>query len=81
LIPAVITCIVSKQLSPNPDTDNHWALRDFGSRVVAQVCRWLYYIAQLYLHVLWLAMVNIAIDYEYNISQLDNEKNQVEFRV
>lgn len=41
LIPAVMTCIVSKQLSPNPDTDNHWALRDFGSRVIAQVCRWL----------------------------------------
>ncbi|KAL9965693.1 hypothetical protein ACROYT_G029531 [Oculina patagonica] len=39
LIPAVMTCIVSKQLSPNPDTDNHWALRDFGSRVIAQVCR------------------------------------------
>ena len=40
LIPAVMTCIVSKQLSTNPETDNHWALRDFGSRVVAQVCRW-----------------------------------------
>lgn len=39
LIPAVMTCIVSKQLSTNPETDNHWALRDFGSRVVAQVCR------------------------------------------
>lgn len=39
LIPAVMTCIVSKQLSPKPDTDNHWALRDFGSRLIAQVCR------------------------------------------
>ncbi|XP_074633099.1 transcription initiation factor TFIID subunit 6-like [Acropora palmata] len=39
LIPAVMTCIVSKQLSPKPDTDNHWALRDFGSRLIAQICR------------------------------------------
>lgn len=38
-IPAVMTCIVSKQLSPKPDTDNHWALRDFGSRLIAQICR------------------------------------------
>ena len=28
LIPAVMTCIVSKQLCPRPDHDNHWALRD-----------------------------------------------------
>ena len=34
-----MTCIVSKQLSPKPDTDNHWALRDFGSRLIAQICR------------------------------------------
>ena len=39
LIPAVMTCIVSKQLCPRPDFDNHWALRDFATRLMAQICR------------------------------------------
>ena len=40
LIPAVATCVVSKQLCLKPETDNHWALRDFGARLIAQICRW-----------------------------------------
>jgi len=39
LIPIVITCIVSKQLCLRPDVDNHWALRDFASRLLAQICK------------------------------------------
>ena len=39
LIPTVITCIVSKQLCARPEQDNHWALRDFGSRLLTQICR------------------------------------------
>ncbi|XP_074597618.1 TBP-associated factor 6 [Brevipalpus obovatus] len=39
LIPTVITCIVSKQLCLRPDVDNHWALRDFASRLLAQMCK------------------------------------------
>ncbi|RWS18882.1 transcription initiation factor tfii-D-like protein, partial [Leptotrombidium deliense] len=39
IIPTVITCIVSKQLCMRPDIDNHWALRDFASRLLAQVCK------------------------------------------
>ena len=39
LIPAVMTCIVSKQLCPRPDHDNHWALRDFAARTMAQICK------------------------------------------
>ncbi|NWI17491.1 TAF6 factor, partial [Crypturellus soui] len=39
LIPAVMTCIVSRQLCLRPDVDNHWALRDFAARLVAQVCK------------------------------------------
>lgn len=39
LIPTVLTCIVSKQLCLRPEQDNHWALRDFGSRLLAQICR------------------------------------------
>ena len=30
LIPAVATCIVSRQLCSRPDHDNHWALRFFA---------------------------------------------------
>ncbi|XP_040005968.1 transcription initiation factor TFIID subunit 6 [Xiphias gladius] len=39
LIPAVVTCIVSKQLCLRPDADNHWALRDFAARLMAQSCK------------------------------------------
>ena len=40
LIPSVVTCIVSKQLCPRPDFDNHWALRDFAARLLAQMCKY-----------------------------------------
>lgn len=39
LVPAVITCIVNKQLCPRPDFENHWALRDFASRLMALICK------------------------------------------
>lgn len=39
LIPSVATCIVTKQLCMRPDMDNHWALRDFASRLMAQICQ------------------------------------------
>lgn len=39
LIPSVTTCIVSKQLCLRPELDNHWALRDFASRLMAQICK------------------------------------------
>ncbi|CAG7837796.1 unnamed protein product, partial [Allacma fusca] len=39
IIPSVATCIVSKQLCVRPEVDNHWALRDFAARLMAQVCR------------------------------------------
>ncbi|XP_078389962.1 transcription initiation factor TFIID subunit 6 isoform X2 [Cetorhinus maximus] len=39
LIPAVVTCIVSRQLCLRPDVDNHWALRDFAARLMAQICK------------------------------------------
>lgn len=39
LIPTVLTCIVSKQLCLRPEQDNHWALRDFASRLLSQICR------------------------------------------
>ncbi|XP_052753714.1 transcription initiation factor TFIID subunit 6-like isoform X2 [Galleria mellonella] len=39
LIPSVSTCIVSRQLCLRPEMDNHWALRDFASRLMAQICK------------------------------------------
>ncbi|XP_071449000.1 transcription initiation factor TFIID subunit 6 isoform X1 [Hetaerina americana] len=39
LIPSVATCIVSRQLCMRPEMDNHWALRDFASRLMAQICK------------------------------------------
>lgn len=39
LIPSVVTCIVTKQLCARPELDNHWALRDFASRLMSQICK------------------------------------------
>ena len=39
LIPTIVTCIVSKQLCLRPDADNHWALRDFAARLLAQTSK------------------------------------------
>ncbi|XP_025191478.1 transcription initiation factor TFIID subunit 6 [Melanaphis sacchari] len=39
IIPSVVTCVVSKQLCMRPEIDNHWALRDFASRLMAQICK------------------------------------------
>lgn len=34
-----MTCIVSRQLCNRPELDNHWALRDFAARLMAQICK------------------------------------------
>ncbi|CAG5085354.1 Similar to Taf6: Transcription initiation factor TFIID subunit 6 (Drosophila melanogaster) [Cotesia congregata] len=39
IIPAVMSCLVAKQLCVRPEIDNHWALRDFASRVLSQISR------------------------------------------
>ncbi|XP_053601255.1 transcription initiation factor TFIID subunit 6 isoform X3 [Plodia interpunctella] len=39
LIPSVSTCIVARQLCLRPEMDNHWALRDFASRLMSQICK------------------------------------------
>lgn len=39
LVPNALTCVLSKQLCSRPDIDNHWALRDFGGRLVSQICK------------------------------------------
>lgn len=39
LCPTVITCIVSKQICNRPDQENHYAIRDFASKLLANICR------------------------------------------
>ncbi|KAL1450235.1 hypothetical protein WDU94_002675 [Cyamophila willieti] len=39
LLPSILSCIVSKQLCGRPEADNHWALRDFAARLLAQVSK------------------------------------------
>lgn len=39
LCPTIITCIVSKQICNRPEQDNHYALRDFASKLLANICK------------------------------------------
>ncbi|VDN04194.1 unnamed protein product [Thelazia callipaeda] len=39
LLPSVLSCILSRQLCARPETDNHWALREFSSRLLATICK------------------------------------------
>ncbi|VDK55906.1 unnamed protein product [Anisakis simplex] len=39
LLPSILSCILSKQLCARPETDNHWALREFSSRLLSTICR------------------------------------------
>ncbi len=34
-----MSCILAKQLCPRPDTDNHWALRDYAASRCAQMVK------------------------------------------
>ncbi|DAZ97466.1 TPA: hypothetical protein N0F65_009949 [Lagenidium giganteum] len=37
LLPAILTCVLGKQLCENP-ADDHWALRKYAAQLVAQIC-------------------------------------------
>uniref|UniRef100_K3WRX7 TATA box binding protein associated factor (TAF) histone-like fold domain-containing protein n=1 Tax=Globisporangium ultimum (strain ATCC 200006 / CBS 805.95 / DAOM BR144) TaxID=431595 RepID=K3WRX7_GLOUD len=37
LLPAILTCVLGKQLCENP-ADDHWALRKYAAHLVAQIC-------------------------------------------
>jgi len=39
LFPAIMSCILAKQLCPRPDVDNHWALRDYAASRCAQMVK------------------------------------------
>ncbi|KDO28746.1 hypothetical protein SPRG_19960 [Saprolegnia parasitica CBS 223.65] len=37
MIPAILTCILNKDLCANPAED-HWAVRNYGARLMAEIC-------------------------------------------
>lgn len=39
LLPAILSCVLSKQLCSRPETDNHWALREFAARLIGQIVK------------------------------------------
>ncbi|CAI4225501.1 unnamed protein product [Auanema sp. JU1783] len=39
LLPSILSCVLSRQLCSRPDSENHWALREFASRLLADLCR------------------------------------------
>jgi hypothetical protein len=39
LIRVVGACIIAGQLCSRPEEDNHWALRDFASRLMSNICK------------------------------------------
>ncbi|CAI4225500.1 unnamed protein product [Auanema sp. JU1783] len=39
LIPSLISCMIGRQLCSRPETDNHWALREFANRTLIQVIK------------------------------------------
>uniref|UniRef100_A0A1I8HDK5 Histone H4 n=1 Tax=Macrostomum lignano TaxID=282301 RepID=A0A1I8HDK5_9PLAT len=38
ILPSILTCVLGKQLCQRPETDNHWALRDFSAKQLGAVC-------------------------------------------
>lgn len=38
LIPAILTCVVGKQLCADPLTDDHWSLREYSAQLVSYIC-------------------------------------------
>ncbi|CAK9304969.1 unnamed protein product [Gordionus sp. m RMFG-2023] len=38
LIPAVLSCCLCDRICQRPEIDNHWALRDFSSKLLSQFC-------------------------------------------
>lgn len=39
LVPAILTCIVGRQLCSDAANDDHWALRDFSANMIADLCQ------------------------------------------
>ncbi len=44
LLPAIMSCLLSKQLCARPDVDNHYALREFCARLIGQIIKFAFLI-------------------------------------
>ena len=39
LVPTLLSCVLCRQLCTNPAVDNHWALGNYSSQLIAYICR------------------------------------------
>lgn len=39
VIPALVSCLVSKQLCVRPESEDHWTLRESAAKILAKICK------------------------------------------
>lgn len=39
LVPAILSCLLGKQLCMRPEAEDHWSVRDFAAKIVAVFCK------------------------------------------
>ena len=39
LVPAILSCLLGKQLCMRPEAEDHWSVRDFAAKIVAIFCK------------------------------------------
>lgn len=39
LVPAILSCLLGKQLCMRPEAEDHWSVRDFAAKIVAILCK------------------------------------------
>lgn len=39
LIPAILTCLINKQVCLRPEAEDHWSLRELAAKIVAEICK------------------------------------------
>ena len=39
LIPAILSCLINRQVCARPDSEDHWQLRDQAAKMLAEICK------------------------------------------
>lgn len=39
LLPAVLSCLLAKQVCASPNSEDHWALREYSGNIMAHIVR------------------------------------------
>ena len=39
LIPAILSCLINRQVCARPDAEDHWSLRDQAAKMLAEICK------------------------------------------